>query len=81
MNTIPRILDLTSLVTSAIASDGGTIHVVLSDAAGGTSQLKINRRIADRGTSAFNRVSTYVDNEQRTLSDSEVYCQLRTLVS
>ena len=64
---MPPITDLTSLVTCAIAADGGTIHVVLSDAAGGTSQLKINRRIADRGTPAFNRVSSYVDDEQRTL--------------
>jgi hypothetical protein len=68
---MPAIAELTSLVDCAVVLDGGTIIIILTDGKGGFSQFKINRRMGDRGTPAFNRVSNLIEGENHLLSDSD----------
>jgi len=60
-------IDLTKLVAGAIAFDGGSISLVISDDQGGCAQFKLNRKISERDTPAFNRVTS----DTLQLDDSE----------
>jgi len=47
---------LTKIVDSAIASDGGSLYVCLSDEGCNKWHFTLNRSIASRGTTSFNQV-------------------------
>jgi hypothetical protein len=51
------IQDLTNICNSAIAADGGSIYLCLSDPSNNQLNFTINRSIKSRGTKEFNQVT------------------------
>jgi len=72
---------LMKVVDCAIATDGGSLYVCLSDEAGNQRHFTLNRSITSRGTASFNQVHEASDGqlsiEQRKLLEH----QLRAILS